>query len=248
MLLRSVIEHVRGQNWFAVFIDFLIVVVGVFIGIQVANWNEVRLNRLEERVLVERIRLDFDRIKEDSDRALAFHSEMTANLRTLLRSLRAGALKDEDVYGVDRALLLGIAFQTSADTAGSVKELISSGKGSILRDRELLGELVDYEDYLERFGFAKEYYQALANDATLAYTAAFNYTADLELTADLFTVGTDVGGFLSYDFEALVADPSFENAAEQLLLTHSGYTLWRRDIDQRIGAIQQLLSENEILQ
>jgi hypothetical protein len=37
MILRSVTKHVQEQNWFAVFIDFFIVVVGVFIGIQVAN-------------------------------------------------------------------------------------------------------------------------------------------------------------------------------------------------------------------
>ena len=42
MILRSVIKHVRDQNWVAVALDFLIVVVGVFIGIQVANWNEER--------------------------------------------------------------------------------------------------------------------------------------------------------------------------------------------------------------
>ena len=40
MLLRSVTQHVQKQNWFAVFIDFLIVVFGVFIGVQVANWND----------------------------------------------------------------------------------------------------------------------------------------------------------------------------------------------------------------
>jgi hypothetical protein len=40
MILRSITKHVKDQNWFAVFIDFLIVVVGVFIGIQVANWND----------------------------------------------------------------------------------------------------------------------------------------------------------------------------------------------------------------
>jgi len=40
MILRSVMKHVRDQNWVAVGLDFLIVVVGVFIGIQVANWNE----------------------------------------------------------------------------------------------------------------------------------------------------------------------------------------------------------------
>lgn len=32
MLLRRVIEHVKAQNWTAVALDFVIVVVGVFIG------------------------------------------------------------------------------------------------------------------------------------------------------------------------------------------------------------------------
>lgn len=44
MLLRSVTKHVRDQNWFAVGVDFIIVVVGVFIGLQVANWNDTRTN------------------------------------------------------------------------------------------------------------------------------------------------------------------------------------------------------------
>jgi hypothetical protein len=39
MLLRRITEHVKAQNWTAVALDFVIVVVGVFIGIQVANWN-----------------------------------------------------------------------------------------------------------------------------------------------------------------------------------------------------------------
>jgi hypothetical protein len=42
MILRRVISHFRKQEWTAVFIDFVIVVCGVFIGIQVANWNEAR--------------------------------------------------------------------------------------------------------------------------------------------------------------------------------------------------------------
>lgn len=38
MLLRRMTEHVKEQNWFAVAIDVLIVVMGG-IGIQVANWT-----------------------------------------------------------------------------------------------------------------------------------------------------------------------------------------------------------------
>ena len=42
MLLRRVMKHVKDQNWTTVALDFMIVVVGVFIGIQVSNWNDVR--------------------------------------------------------------------------------------------------------------------------------------------------------------------------------------------------------------
>jgi len=47
MILRRVIKHVRGQEWTAICIDFFIVVVGVFVGLQVQNWNEVRGDKAE---------------------------------------------------------------------------------------------------------------------------------------------------------------------------------------------------------
>src|SRR5215217_284395 len=39
----------REQNWFAIALDFVIVIVGVFLGIQAANWNEARQDRTQER-------------------------------------------------------------------------------------------------------------------------------------------------------------------------------------------------------
>ncbi len=60
MLLRRVIEHVRKQEWTAVAIDFVIVVVGVFVGIQAANWNEVRANESRARAYLERIHSDLE--------------------------------------------------------------------------------------------------------------------------------------------------------------------------------------------
>ena len=56
MLLRSVTRHVREQNWFAVTLDFLIVVVGVFIGIQVSNWNDERRMIDQERAFLAQLR------------------------------------------------------------------------------------------------------------------------------------------------------------------------------------------------
>lgn len=54
MILRSITQHVKNQNWFAVLVDFIIVVVGVFVGLQVSNWNEAKaFDKKETELLYE---------------------------------------------------------------------------------------------------------------------------------------------------------------------------------------------------
>ncbi|WP_412061316.1 hypothetical protein [Rubrivirga sp. IMCC45206] len=58
MILRRITQHVKDQNWTAVAIDFVIVVVGVFIGTQVSNLNEARKDRARAAVYSERLRAE----------------------------------------------------------------------------------------------------------------------------------------------------------------------------------------------
>ena len=58
MILRRVIEHVKKQHWTAVFLDFVIVVLGVFIGLQVQDWNASRIERREEITYLEAMEKD----------------------------------------------------------------------------------------------------------------------------------------------------------------------------------------------
>jgi len=66
MLLRRVIGHVHDQNWTAIALDFFIVVSGVFIGIQLGNWNDSRQVRASFHAAQERLQ-----------------AEHTANLQTV---------------------------------------------------------------------------------------------------------------------------------------------------------------------
>jgi len=45
MVIRRIHHHIASHNWFAVFVDLLIVVVGVFLGTQANNWNQARIER-----------------------------------------------------------------------------------------------------------------------------------------------------------------------------------------------------------
>jgi hypothetical protein len=84
MILRSVMKHVRDQNWFAVGIDFLIVVVGVFIGIQVANWNDAQADRARELLLLGELRAEVaDSIRQTDIRQRAFEQVGRSGLQAL---------------------------------------------------------------------------------------------------------------------------------------------------------------------
>ena len=79
MLLRRLSSHVRAENWFAVFLDIIVVVVGLFIGLQIDTWWEGRKEaRIEGAYLLE--------IQEDFELNKLVLEGSTADLEGIIRS------------------------------------------------------------------------------------------------------------------------------------------------------------------
>ena len=68
MILRRLSQSLKEQNWTAIWIEFILLVSGVFLGIQVANWNESRKESIQEladlKNLAQDIRSDILEIDE----------------------------------------------------------------------------------------------------------------------------------------------------------------------------------------
>ena len=92
MLLRSITSHVRSQNWFAVGLDFVIVVVGIFVGLQVDGWNEGRKERVRERAAIEQLLSDFASNGAIVARMVEFHREKVEELTFVMDVLTSGEL------------------------------------------------------------------------------------------------------------------------------------------------------------
>lgn len=58
MILRRLLDRLKAHEWTAVAIELVIVVLGVFIGLQVSNWNEARKERATEAVYLANIAAD----------------------------------------------------------------------------------------------------------------------------------------------------------------------------------------------
>lgn len=100
MRLRSLALRLRAHDWTAVAIEILIVIVGVFIGLQVSNWNETRKENERGREYLGRLH---DELLQDAD-TLTLISKFWLQVQ----SDGAAAL----AYAEDGALLQGSAWRT----------------------------------------------------------------------------------------------------------------------------------------
>jgi len=140
-----VTEHVKAQNWFAVGIDFLIVVVGVFIGIQVSNWNDARRDTTEERRLVtqllEEVDPAIDSKKDWLDRINPRVEQFRSALETVQLQDEGASLTNLQCQAVSFSHI--VVFRAS--TLPTLEEILSTGGLGVLSDQRARAALMRYK-------------------------------------------------------------------------------------------------------
>ena len=60
MILQSLARNLRQQNWLSLFIELIIVIVGIFVGLQVSSWNSSRQDDAIEKIYLHRLLNDME--------------------------------------------------------------------------------------------------------------------------------------------------------------------------------------------
>ncbi len=97
MILRRLATSIRKQDWFAVVIETLIVVMGVFLGLQVNNWNEARQEAGLETDFLAGIVLDLQ--GDEQDLIFAINSA-EASIGAARYALAAAGLNPPDLMSL----------------------------------------------------------------------------------------------------------------------------------------------------
>ena len=94
MIMRRFASRLRQQDWLAVTIEFALVVAGVFLGIQVANWNDARKELALEATYLARIAQDIRSDVADMDEIIRVSAVRMALLNVVLPKASGRALPD----------------------------------------------------------------------------------------------------------------------------------------------------------
>ncbi len=151
MLLRRITEHVKAQNWFAVGLDFSIVVVGVFIGLQVSNWNDDRKSDAREKSYLIALKQDVVAINESLARPRANAAGLQDSMISVLRAIETCSPEAATRADFDRT------FTQYQNTVGFqvrdaiYNEMLSSGALAAMQDEDLKKSIAGFFTEIENF-------------------------------------------------------------------------------------------------
>ena len=135
MILRRVIEHTRKQEWTAIFIDLVIVVVGVFIGIQVSNWNIERETNRRAAVFTERLKADLRVEAWGYDYLIEYNKDILANTERVLAAMSGDAPMSDEQFVI--AAYRASQYSSNDRRRATYDELISTGTIGLIADQKL---------------------------------------------------------------------------------------------------------------
>jgi hypothetical protein len=141
-LLGRLVRAVRDQNWFAVIVELLIVIVGVAIGFQVTAWGQGKTDRVKEQIYIRQLVSDLretEREVERIDRVMVRYDN-AARLLAQAYYLPDGPPHDS----VMTWAYLSPQYFPVTPVVGTAEALVSTGDIGLIRDDSLRSAITAY--------------------------------------------------------------------------------------------------------
>ncbi len=211
MILRRLARNLREQNWTAIFIEFVLLVVGVFFGLQVANWNEDRHDRRSEAEYLERLQREVEEIlpqARGTQTELARRSTQIEELRAFLASGDGvDALDEEHCIAAGRSHI----YAATIYYPPTIKELIATGRILLIRDPQIRTAILSFDQ-------AHVDFSQLRTDIQIDRRVLARHHPELIDSG----MSTDWSGAIC-DFEGMRADRAFRNDFSDNMRRHVAY-------------------------
>lgn len=145
MIFKRTFANLRAQQWTAILIELAIVIVGVFIGTFVANWNQERANKNAVQRLIEQLQPKLRELEQASADDQAYY----AVVRHYAKVAQAGWARDPAV--TDQAFVIAAfqATQLSAFNGNPLRDgtFFSAEEVRKIDDPETRDRLMDVQSY-----------------------------------------------------------------------------------------------------
>jgi len=145
MFLRRLIGHVRSLHWTMIIVDFVIVVLGVFIGLQAQQWSAARSEQQRADTLFQQLLGDLDSEKNSLDATKEYYETAKAYGMVALQGLNAPDTVDPETFVVSAYQATQVIDPTSSRS--TFEEMLATGAIALIRTAETRSRLIGYYEF-----------------------------------------------------------------------------------------------------
>ena len=144
MILRRLAQNLKEQNWTAISIEFVLLIAGVFLGIQAANWNEQRAEDARAEEYLARIRGSLEEDLKAIERRDRFWRQVIDYGKQAIHHAETGELVDGSAWKTVLAYYQASQIMTWALDDATYLEMRDGGELGLIRDPQLRNHLSFY--------------------------------------------------------------------------------------------------------
>ena len=144
MILRRLAQSLKEQNWTAISVEFVLLVLGVFLGIQAANWNEARRDNERERAYLVRISSELDESIASIEMSIELTQQRMAMNQLVIDSASDPALAQTDPGRFIQAVRQGNYTYQPNVHGYTFEEIKANGELGIFSDPKLSLDLMAF--------------------------------------------------------------------------------------------------------
>ena len=243
MIIRKLAKAIRDQDWWVVFVEFMIVVVGIFVGLRADEWNQERLEDHRAQRVLEDLKVDFEDISIVTDGLADYYETVIHDLQILNRSLESGSVRSDDEAGVKAAIAAGDTWGDPPPPSGTYRSMVSSGTLALVRNKELRLRLIEYDESIDNIALSDASLNNMLGHFAVAFKrhARMSGTYRLPKSTDLAFVDVELPTVVDVNIDEMLADPEFRVAAEQHLRFQIARLINVKVTQSKIEQIQTLI-------
>ena len=202
MILRRLSKSIRKQDWFAVLIEFVVVVAGIFAGLQANDWAQERQDRRQEQAALERLFLE----AKSAHQLLDFYVQEALRMNQMRRNSVQFVDSDAPVPEDELPLKIGIntlaMFPPIILVSVAYDELKSSGQMQLIRSAAVRGQIAEFHANLAFHNQLQQGFADGANRFQEVYRKHITWDYNPESTTSDILLST-------YNWQSLRSDESF---------------------------------------
>ena len=237
MILRRLATSIRKQDWFAVVIETLIVVMGVFIGLQVNNWNAGRLERVDTQNVQERLEHDFELQLTLTNRSIGQQVLLLEATSRLISAIHTGEFAEQTLF---EDVAFADTISTLPGPSAAFQELVATGRSHLIRNEDLRDKLYEYDSSIT---FGREIFGSSFTPPVDELARVLFKAKKLVASGIPSETFSQVGAVESVDREVILEDREILAALQNAYLTQDNYHLILTRYRNQIEDILELLKQ-----